>query len=184
MLSPIHGVEPLTRPERAKNAAFDVQRRENNLRHDREALADERARLGEERRALARERAEWEEERARRADQQHVDAERHIEAESLAEDLVRDVHVANPQIMAARIHQAAQKARGLSDEPPTGIAAEIVRQGRICRGEAVADAPVMPTNPTARAVVLVAARRRGEGLSDGDARWLDAYLQRLDQRGR
>ena len=188
MLSPIHGVEPPTHPERAKNAAFDVQRRENNLRHDREALAAERQQLGQERRQLERDRQTFEEQVEERAEQQRVEQhteQRRTEATVIAADLAHDVDDNRPGYVAGLILAASRKAKGLDAEPPTGLAAEIVRMGRVRRGElAGADALMTPTNATARAICLVAARRRGEGLSDSDERWLSAYLQRLEQRGR
>jgi len=188
-LAPLYGNEPRTRPTsasqtRSGNNSFDLQRMETDLRHRQEQLADERARLGEERRAIARERAELDARRDEQRDQQiterHAAANR--SAEVLAGDLAHDISDAAPGYVASQILAAADKARGLSGvEEPTGLAAAIVHAGRLASGTARA-APALPENATARAVVLSGRRARGEAVSESDAVFLSAFLQKMGPR--
>jgi hypothetical protein len=138
----------------------------------------ERDRLAQEQREFERERLEREEQR----EQQRAERRR-AEAIAVAADLGRAMDIDRPRYMASLIRNAGRKARGeVAELPPlTGLAAAIVRQGKIRRGEAVADAVMLPKNETARAVVLSAMRRRGEVLSTSDAAWLSSFLERVER---
>jgi hypothetical protein len=186
-LAPLYGAEPRTRPVQSKNSNFDLQHRETNLRRDRENLAAERQQLAEERRKLVREKQEWEELQEERAErrvveqhriEQHTE-QRRTEATAIAADLGNDMDANRPGYTAGLIIAAAKKARGLSGvEEPTGLAAAIVRQGRIMRGE-IADTPALPENLVARAVVLCGMRARGDPVSGSDAAFLNSYLEKI-----
>jgi hypothetical protein len=64
--------------------------------------------------------------------------------------------------------------------PLSGMAAAIIRAGKIRRAE-VANM-VLPTHPVARAVILSAARRRGEQLMESDEAFLSAFLRKMEPR--
>lgn len=190
MLSPLNGGEPRTRPTpasqtRSGNSSFDLQRMETDLRHRQEQLADERARLGEERRAIARERAELDAERDARIEGQRVEQhteQRRTEATAIAADLSHDIDRNRPGYTAGLIIAAAKKARGLSGvEEPTGLAAAIVNAGRVARGEAVAGSSP-PDNPMAKAITIAGMRARGDPVSESEAAFLSAFLQKLGPR--
>ena len=127
-------------------------------------------------------------ERARRSElereQQRVATRAEVTAvaEQMAGDLrrARDIH--EPGYTAGLIIAAGRKARGELPEEPrlTGLAAQIVFQGKVRRGEVVADAVVLPENSTARAVTFCGRRRRGEALSDAEQTWLDSFLKRVE----
>ena len=138
----------------------------------------ERDRLAQEQREFERERLEREEQR----EQQRAERRR-AEAVATAADLRRAMDIDRPRYMASLIASAGRKARGeTAGLPLTGLAAEIVRQGKIRRGEAVADAVALPTNATARAIVISAMRRRGDRLTESDEAFLSAFLQKMEPR--
>ena len=141
-------------------------------------LADERAHVEQERNVLQRERQERQEQREQqRAERRRAEARRPLPSAAPWISIGRDT-------LPLRLIQAAAKGRGeVVDLPPlTGLAKEIVRMGRVRRGEAVADAAVLPKNETARAVVFSAMRRRGEVLADADAQWLSGFLRKMEPR--
>jgi hypothetical protein len=136
------------------------------------SLADEQARLAQEQREL--------EQREQRAQQRAE--RRRAEAEATAADLRRAMDIDRPRYTASLISKAAAKGRGETVEltPLAGLAAQIVFQGKVRRGEAVADAVMLPENLMARAVVLSGRRRRGEALSDAEQNWLNSFLKRAE----
>jgi hypothetical protein len=182
MLSPLTRTEQRTRPLRSENSSFEAQRRATDLRHREEAVADERARLAQERREFERARSEWEEQQQQRAEQQRIEQHterRRVEAEAIAGDLGHDIDRDRPGHTASLILEAGRKARGLSGaEEPTGIIAEILRARKLALGEIVAEVPL--ETPAARAIILSGRRARGEILSESDAAFLSAFLQRLE----
>jgi hypothetical protein len=145
------------------------------------SVDDERARLAQERHKLEKERAAFEAERDERLEQQRT-GRRRAEAIAIAADLGHDMDVNRPGYVASLIIAAGRKARGELPEQPrlTGLAAEIVRQGKIRRGEAVADAVVLPENPMARAVILLGKRARGETTADEES-WLNNFLKKVER---
>ena len=190
MLSPLNGNEPRTRPtpasRRSQDASFEVQRRELNLRHDREALAAERQQLAQERRQLEREKQTWTELQEQRVEQHAVEQrteQRRTEATALAADLAHDVDGNRPNHMAGLILAAAAKAKGGQSEPLTGMAAAIVRSAKLAAGE-IASEPALPENLAARAIVLSGKRAAGEALSAADAEWLATFARKLDDDSR
>lgn len=139
------------------------------------ALADdERVRLDEERRRLARERVALDE---RRATTER--AERHAEATAIAADLAHDVDANRPGYTVGLILAATRKARGVDVAEPTGMVADIIRAGKLARGE-IADVPALPTHPMAKAIVLAGMRARGEPISAADAAWQEAFCRKLE----
>jgi hypothetical protein len=144
---------------------------------------DEREqRLAEERRVIERERAEFDASRKEWREQQWVERQRATAAEVIAADLGHDVDADRPGYVAGLIHAAAAKGRGEGPaEPVSGVAAEIVRQGKVRRGEEVADL-ALPDDPTAKATVLSGRRRRGEAVSADDQVWLDDYMKRAERQ--
>ena len=140
------------------------------------SLADEQARLAQERCELERERLEREEQR----EQQRAERRR-AEAEATAADLRSAMDINRPAYVASLIIDAGRKARGETVELPlTGLAAEIVRQGKIRRAE-ITDM-VLPSHPVARAVTLSAMRRRGDRLTESDEAFLSAFLRKMEPR--
>ena len=186
MLSPLSGNEPRTRPvpaSRSENVSFAEQRRANDLKHREEAVADERARLAQERREFERARSAWQEQREEERDQQITERHNAVateRAEAMAGDLGHDMDANRPGYVASLIINAARKAKGEFAEEPIGLAAEIVRMGKVRRGEAVSDDPPLPENPVAKALVLVGRRRRGETLVKSDEAFLNAYLEKVE----
>jgi hypothetical protein len=136
-----------------------------------EAIEAEQARLVQERRELERE-------------QQRVATRAEVTAlaEQVAGDFRRALDINRPAYMASMISKAAAKGRGEAVELPrlTGLAAQIILQGRIRRGEAVADAVMLPENETARAVVLSAKRARGDATAAEES-WLSNFLKRIER---
>ena len=137
------------------------------------SLVDEQARLAQEQRELERQ-EQREQQRAER---------RRAEAIAAAADLGRAVDIDRPRHMASLIARAGRKARGeVVELPPlSGVAAAIIHTGKIRRAE-VADAVLLPTNATARAVVLCGMRRRGDRLTESDEAFLSAFLQKMEPR--
>jgi hypothetical protein len=72
-------------------------------------------------------------------------------------------HVADPEAMARAVLKAGELARnGGHERPkPEGFAAQVLEAGRKRRSLSVVE-PDLPTDPTARAIVLAGRRRRGE----------------------
>ena len=169
-LMPLH-TPPVRRHFRPQPVGSEVQ-----------ARAQEQEQLAQERRRLEKERVALEAARDERSEQQRAE-QRRAEAIAIAGDLAHDVDASRPGYVASLIIAAGRKARGeLSGELRlTGLAAEIVRQGKIRRGEAVADAVVWPKNETARAVVLCSMRVRGEAISASDESWLSSFLKRVER---
>jgi hypothetical protein len=135
--------------------------------------------LDVERGQLARERAAFEAERDERLEQQRTERrteQRRTQAEVIAGDLGHDMDVKRPGYLASLIINAGRKARGEFSEPLTGLAAQIIRQGKIRRAE-IADTVVLPENLTARAIVLVAMRVRGEAIPASEESWLSNFLK-------
>jgi hypothetical protein len=142
------------------------------------SLANEQARLAQEQRELERERSERQEQREQqRAERRRLEADRRTDA--IGADLGRAMDINRPAYMASLILKAAAKGRGEAAEPRlAGLAAQIVFQGKIRRGEVVADAAMLPPHPVARAVVLAAKRARGEATADEES-WLSSFLERV-----
>jgi hypothetical protein len=74
-----------------------------------------------------------------------------------------ETHVTDPQAMAREVIKAAELARngGHALPAPTGFAAKVIAAGEKRRSLSIAE-PELPTDPTARAIVLAGRRRRGE----------------------
>jgi hypothetical protein len=188
MMTPLYNADPRTRPtpasQRSQDASFERQRIDRDLRIRQEQLAAERADLATERRALERARQAWTEEQEQRGiverREQHAEQRRTeaiASAEQLAGDLRHDVDAAAPGYVASQILAASRKAKGeLPEEPLSGLAADIVRAGKLARGEVVADASV--ENLTARAIILSGKRASGVTLSADDERFLTSFLER------
>jgi hypothetical protein len=99
-------------------------------------------------------------------------------AERPSDDLRRAMDIDRPRYLASMISKAAAKGRGETAELPplTGLAAQIVFQGKVRRGEVVVDAAVLPENPMARAVILSAKRARGEATAAEES-WLSHFVK-------
>jgi hypothetical protein len=162
-----------------RSPGFDEHRAEMRRQHQRDMEATEQQRMRNER-DLALRRGDL-----RRQEQALAEREEQLRADRAA--LQADLDAANTARAESMLTDdgpvlITMLAIPQSNPATTATAEAIIRAAAKARGTAPPDP--LPSDPTARAVILSGRRARGEPIAESDARWLDAYCARLDHARR